>query len=250
MYDSYLGLNYDEVLLEEQLGNAIHVSALMPANSASVLYWEAGKAPDLRYGGNCIDQSGVFMDLCPYPTQLLSGSGLFFPHYAVSVDEGFFDPYWGQQCVGKSEGIAYSYAQIYAIRPKWMEGYWRVSYRYSPYYLDNGKHKDPTMNVDHFRPYDGGIEGAQRYVASRLNRENPRFEFRYIGDEGLSDVILNYYFRKGVFEVSKRNITHEGVCDYSELAIRAYEIEQLYGITLSGLQEYFEVAADLGELRR
>lgn len=250
MYDLYLGQNYDEVLLEEQLGNAIHVSALMPANSASVLYWEAGKVPDLRYGGNCIDQSGVFMDLCPYPTQLLIGSDRNYPHYAVGVDEGFFDPYWGQQCIGESEGIAYSYAQIYAIRPKWMDGYWRVSYRYSPYYLDNGKQKDPTMNVDHFRPYDGSIEGAQRYVASRLNRENPRFEFRYIGDDGLSDVILNYYYRSGLFEVSIRNVTQEGRCENSELAVRASEIEKLYGITLPELQEYFEVAADLGELRR
>jgi hypothetical protein len=250
LYDISRGSNHEELSIKEQLRIAIDTSSLMPGNSASVLYWEAGILPDLRFGGNCIDQAGVFMDFCPYLTQLLTGSDRDYPHYAVGVDEGFFDPYWGQQHIQKSGGNASSHAQIYTIRPKWMDGYWRVGYRYSPYYLKNGRSKDPTIYVEHFRPFNGDIGDAQLYLASRLNRNNPRFEFRYIGDDGLSDVILNYYFKKGDFDISIRNIEVEGKCGNSELDIRASEIQQLYGITLTELQEYFEVAADLGNLRR
>jgi len=245
LYDLYLGQNYEGLSIEDQLANALHASSLIPANNATILYWEAGIEPDLRFGGSCIDQAAVFMQLCPYPTQLLHGSDFKFPHYAVAVDEGFFDPYWGQEYIQKSGGRATSHTKLYTIDPKWMEGYWRVGYNYSTYYLENGKEKHPTIYVDHFRPYDLGITGAQQQVMNRLNRSNRRFEFNYPGDAGLSDVRINYYLHDQSFNVSIRNVHHEGSCDDSELDVRAGEIEQLYGITLPELQEYFEVAADL-----
>lgn len=219
---------------------AIRIASGMPYNSAATYYEYAGAVPDLRFGGNCIHMVETFMRYNPGSRMtILAATGVMGPHFALEVDEMFYDPTWSQAEI--TTGISSTYLDIYEIHASKLEGYWRVSYEYTPYYRRIRGEGGSSIYVEHMRGFEGTITDAKDLVCRQIRQYPHNYHISYCADGGETDLSIYYYPKDRSFRLGMRNIDFQGHAeDPTSIAYRDRELRELYGFSLSDLQDYFE----------
>ena len=231
----------EEEQKRRDIETALRMASGMPYNSAAMYYEYAGREPDLTFGGNCIHMVETFMKYNPWSQMtILAAAGIMGPNFALEVDGMFYDPTWSQAELTR-ENISSTYLDIYEIHASERGGYWRVGYKYTPFYMRERGGQAPTIYTEHMRGFKGTITDAKEMVQSQIRQHPHSYNISYCADGGETDLSICYYLRNRSFRLGMRTINFEGhVEDTESISYRDGELRELYGFSLRDLQEYFE----------